>query len=52
MQIAREALDSYSQVEVEAYVCQMSATYQMENKDYQSALDNLLRAKIIYEKIA
>ena len=31
-QLSKDALDEYSQVEVEAYVCQMSAVYQMEIK--------------------
>ena len=30
----------------------MSAVYQMENKEYKKALDNLLKTKIIYEKIS
>ena len=30
----------------------MSAVYQMEVKKFNEALDNLLKAKIIYEKIA
>ena len=30
----------------------MSAVYQMEVKDFASALDNLLKSKIIYEKIS
>ncbi len=30
----------------------MSAVYLMEVKDYKSALDNLIRTKIIYEKIS
>jgi hypothetical protein len=30
----------------------MSAVYLMEIKDYKNALENLLRTKIIYEKIA
>jgi hypothetical protein len=30
----------------------MSAIYHMEIKDFKGALDNLLKAKIIYEKIA
>ena len=28
------------------------AVYEMEIKDYQSALDNLLKSKIIYEKMS
>jgi hypothetical protein len=39
-------------VEVEAYVAQISAQYQMDIKDYKSAFDNLLKSKIIYEKIS
>jgi hypothetical protein len=39
-------------VEVEAYVAQISAQYQMDIKDFKSAFDNLLRSKIIYEKIS
>lgn len=50
--MARESVDGYQQIEVEAYVSQMSAVYLMEIKDYKSALENLLRTKIIYEKIA
>jgi hypothetical protein len=30
----------------------MSAIYQMEVKDFKGALDNLIKTKIIYEKIA
>jgi hypothetical protein len=30
----------------------MLAIYEMEVKDYQNALDNLLKSKIIYEKIS
>ena len=30
----------------------MLAVYQMDIKDYQSALDNLLKSKIVYEKIS
>ena len=51
-EVATATLDAYSQVEVDAYVSQMSAVYQMEVKDYKTALDNLLKTKIIYEKIA
>lgn len=30
----------------------MLAIYEMEVKDYQNAMDNLLRSKIIFEKIS
>lgn len=39
-------------MEVEAYVSSMLAIYEMDIKDYQTALDNLLKSKIIYEKIS
>ena len=39
-------------MEVEAYVAGMLAVYEMEKKDFHSALDNLLKSKIIYEKIS
>ena len=51
-EVSKDSLDEYQQVEVEAYVSQMSAVYQMEVKKFNEALDNLLKAKIIYEKIA
>lgn len=50
--MCRESLDGYHQMEVEAYVAGMLAVYEMEKKDFQSALDNLLKSKIIYEKIS
>lgn len=52
LEVAQQSLDGYQQKEVEAYVTSMLAVYEMEVKNYQSALDNLLRSKIIYEKIA
>lgn len=51
-EVAKESLDAYQQKEVEAYVSGMLAVYQMDIKDYQSALDNLLKSKIVYEKIS
>ncbi len=51
-EVAKDSLDAYQQKEVEAYVSGMLAVYQMDVKDFQSALDNLLKAKIIYEKIS
>jgi len=37
---------------VEAYVASMLAVYEMEIKDYKNAMDNLLKSKIVYEKIS
>jgi hypothetical protein len=50
--VAKGSLDAYQQVEIEAYASQMLATYQLESKDFQNALENLLKSKIIYSKIA
>ncbi|CDW82493.1 signal recognition particle 68 kda protein [Stylonychia lemnae] len=52
LKVSEDSLDAYRQKEVEAYVSSMQAVYQMDVKDYQSALDNLLKSKIIYEKIS
>lgn len=52
LEVARESVDGYQQIEIEGYASQMQAVYQMEIKDYKNALDNLLKTKIIYEKIA
>jgi hypothetical protein len=37
-------------VEYEAYSSHIQAVYEMENKDHKTALDNLIKSKIIYEK--
>eukprot|EP00347_Sterkiella_histriomuscorum_P021997 403332041 len=50
--VASESLDGYQQKEVEAYVASMLAVYEMEIKDYKNAMDNLLKSKIVYEKIS
>lgn len=52
MEIARGSLDAYQQVEIEAYASQMLAIYLIESKKFEEALDNLLKAKIIYQKIS
>jgi signal recognition particle subunit SRP68 len=52
LEVAQQSLDGYQQKEVEAYVTSMLAVYEMEVKEHESALDNLVRSKIIYEKIA
>lgn len=39
-------------MEVEAYISQISATFFLEDKKHQEALDCLIKSKIIYEKIA
>jgi hypothetical protein len=37
-------------VEYEAYSSHIQAVYEMEIKDHKTALDNLIKSKIIYEK--
>lgn len=37
---------------MEAYVSHLGAIFMMEGKQHQEALDNLIRCKIIYEKIS
>ena len=52
MVVSKEALDAFQQVEVEAYVAGIEGAYRLESKDFQGALDHLLKSKIIYEKIS
>lgn len=39
-------------MEIEAYASHLQAVCQLEYKEYKKALDNLLRSKIIYQKIS
>ena len=39
-------------MEVEAYASHIQAVFQLECKAYGEALDNLLKSKIIYQKIS
>mmetsp|Transcript_14950 Transcript_14950/g.10447 ORF Transcript_14950/g.10447 Transcript_14950/m.10447 type:complete len:129 (+) Transcript_14950:322-708(+) len=52
LKIAQESLDDYSQFEVEAYVSLTSGLFYIEKDMFEEALDHLLRAKVIYSKIA
>lgn len=52
VEVARTSLDSYQQMEVEAYASHIQAVFQLECKAYGEALDNLLKSKIIYQKIS
>ena len=51
MAVAKESLDPYQQIEIDAYSANLQAVFQLEAKDYENALDNLLKAKIIYTKL-
>ena len=50
--LSKEVLDGYQHIEIQAYVAQMQAVYEIEARDFKRALDNLIKTKIIYEKIA
>ena len=45
-------MDEASLFELMAYEEHMEAVFYMENLDFEQAMDHLLRAKVIYEKIA
>ena len=49
---ARETLDEYSLFEVEAYAALTSGLFFIEKDQFEEALDHLLKAKVIYNKIA
>jgi len=47
-----QCLDGFSKYEMQAYVESMQAAYLLEVEKYQEGLDKLLRAKLIYQKVA
>jgi hypothetical protein len=51
-QVADHCLDGFSKYEMQAYADNMHAAYLIEVKKWQEALDLLLSAKVIYQKIA
>lgn len=51
LKIAEECLDEYSIYEVEAYQALTSGLFFIEKDMFSEALDNLLKAKVIYSKI-
>jgi len=50
--VIEEVLDSFSKYETQAYLEGMQASYLMEVEKWQDALDYLMRAKVIYQKVA
>lgn len=52
LNVAKESLNAYQQVEIEAYTSYMQAVFQIESRDFEGGLDNLLKSKIIYTKIS
>ena len=49
--VIEEVLDSFSRYETQAYLEGMQASYLMEVEKWQEALDYLMRAKVIYQKV-
>ena len=47
-----QCLDGFSKYEAQAYAESMQASYFIEIEKWQEALDLLLRAKVIYQKIS
>ena len=50
--IAELALNEFQVIEMDAYCCYMQAVFQIETQKYQEALENLLKSKIIHQKLA
>ena len=50
--VAEQCLDGFSKYEMQAYVDSMQAAYLIEVKKWEQALDLLLSAKVIYQKIS
>ena len=49
--MATGAVDGMSLIEIEGYKAQMEAIYNMEKHNFEEALNNLLKAKLIFENI-
>lgn len=47
-----ESLDGFSKHETQAYIESMQAAYLLEVEKWQEGMDKLLRAKLIYQKVA
>ena len=52
LKLADGALDQISLIEIEGYKAQMDAIFSMEKHDYEEAINDLLKAKLIFEQIA
>eukprot|EP00354_Favella_ehrenbergii_P009812 CAMPEP_0170462250 /NCGR_PEP_ID=MMETSP0123-20130129/7825_1 /TAXON_ID=182087 /ORGANISM="Favella ehrenbergii, Strain Fehren 1" /LENGTH=343 /DNA_ID=CAMNT_0010727421 /DNA_START=18 /DNA_END=1049 /DNA_ORIENTATION=- len=48
---ATGAVDELSLIEIEGYKAQMNAVYNMERHDYEEALNDFLKAKLIFSEI-
>ena len=52
LKLANGAVDEISLIEIEGYVAHFDAVYNMERRQYEEALNNLLKSKLIFEQIA
>jgi len=52
LKVSEDVLEGFSKFETEAYVLSTQAAYLIEVKKFQEALDILMRAKLIYSKVA
>ena len=52
LKVSEECLDKFSMYEMDAYVSSMKAAYLREVQKWEEALQLILRAKIIYQKIS
>jgi signal recognition particle subunit SRP68 len=51
LKLSTGAIDDISLIEIEGYKAQMEAIYNMEKHNFEEALNNLLKAKLIFENI-
>ena len=49
LKLATGAVDDISLIEIEGYKSQIDAIYNMEKHEFEEALNNLLKAKMIFE---
>ena len=52
LKLSDGAVDKISSIEIEGYKAQMDATFAMERLDYEDAINNFLKAKLIFSEIA
>ena len=52
LRLVKDAVDPVSLIEIEGYKAQMNAVFSMEKHDYEEAMNDLLKAKHIFEQIA
>ena len=51
VKLAEGAVDETTLIELEGYAAQLDAAYLMEKHDFEEALNQLLKAKVIFEQV-